>query len=98
MAGKLKLNQEEMTNAQKVYEQAAQDMQDLRTSLNASIGRIRNAWNSDAGFAFFDKFDTQWDRNMADYTNVMQHMAENMQIANSRYQEVFDAAVQLKLK
>ena len=93
MAGKLKLNQEEMINAQ-----AAQDMQDLRTSLNASIGRIRNAWNSDAGIAFFDKFDTQWDRNMADYTNVMQHMAENMQIANSRYQEVFDAAVQLKLK
>ena len=63
----------------------------------SAVDDIRSGWKSDAGDAFFKKFDDEWKKNFDDYINVINHMSSNMQIAKNKYQAVFDEADKLKL-
>lgn len=94
----LKLDQEVMVSAQECYSQEAQDMEDLRTELMNAVTQLRAGWDSEAGREFFSQFDDVWQKGMKNYADVVRHMADNMQLANSKYQEVIDQAQKLNLQ
>lgn len=79
------------------YLSYAEQMRELKTKLVEAISEIRAGWQSDAGDAFFKKFDEEWEKNFDDYINVIEHMSKNMEIAQNKYQTVFDEADRLGL-
>ncbi len=91
------INQEQLQTAQTKYSEYAQQMDDLRKTLKDAVDNIRDSWQSEAGEVFFSKFDEDWEKNVKDYVNVLNHMADNMLKANTLYEEVFDAAEALKV-
>lgn len=93
----LYLDKDALDKAKTNYSTYAQDMTNLKTKLENAVNDIRNGWQSDAGDAFFTKFDDEWKKNFDDYINVINHMSSNMQIAKNKYQAVFDEADKLKL-
>lgn len=93
----LKIDQDAFEEAKNNYEEYAQRMESLRSKLEGAVGDIRGGWISDGGNAFFKKFDEEWLKNFNDYIAVMEHMADNMQIAKNKYQSVFEATNKLSL-
>lgn len=93
----LYLDKDALDKAKTNYSTYAQDMKTLKTKLESAVDDIRSGWKSDAGDAFFKKFDDEWKKNFDDYINVINHMSCNMQIAKNKYQAVFDEADKLKL-
>lgn len=93
----LYLDKDALDKAKTNYSTYAQDMRNLKTNLEVAVDDIRDGWQSDAGDAFFKKFDDEWKKNFDDYINVINHMSSNMQIAKNKYQAVFDEADKLKL-
>lgn len=92
------IDQEQLQTAQSKYSEYAQEMEELRKTLKTAVDSIRDSWKSEAGDVFFSKFDEDWEKNVKDYVNVLNHMADNMSKANTLYQEVFDAAEALKVE
>lgn len=93
----LYLDKDALETAKTKYSSYAQDMSALKTKLETAVDDIRNGWKSDAGNAFFTKFDDEWKKNFDDYINVINHMSSNMQIAKNKYQAIFDEADKLNL-
>ena len=93
----LYIDKEALEKAKNDYYSYAQQMRELRKSLVNAINEIRAGWRSDAGKAFFEKFDDEWDDNFLDYIEVLEHMSKNMEIAENKYQTVFDEADRLGL-
>lgn len=93
----LMIDQEALTTAKRGYALQAQQMRELRQKLIDSVALLEDSWDSDAGVQFVSKFNTDLKKNMKLYAEVVDHMAQNMDIAVNRYQEVFDEAEQLKL-
>lgn len=93
----LKLDQEEMISTEMCYNQEAEKMEQLRISLMEAVVELRTGWDSEAGKVFFDQFDDVWQKGMKNYAEVIKHMAKNMRIANTKYQEVIEQAQALNL-
>lgn len=93
----LYLDRDALDTAKTNYSTYSEDMKNLKKELEDAINDIRSGWKSDAGDAFFKKFDDEWEKNFTDYINVIEHMSSNMEIAKTNYQAVFDEADQLKL-
>ena len=67
----LYLDKDALDKAKTNYSTYAQDMKTLKTKLESAVDDIRSGWKSDAGDAFFKKFDDEWKKNFDDYINVM---------------------------
>lgn len=93
----LYLDRDALETAKSEYSSYAQQMSDLKDKLVGAVDDIRDGWKSDAGDAFFTKFDDEWKKNFDDYINVINHMSSNMEIAQNKYQAVFDEADKLNL-
>ena len=93
----LYLDKDALNMAKTNYSTYADDMDILKSTLETAVEDIRKDWKSDAGDAFFTKFDDEWKKNFDDYINVINHMSSNMQIAQNKYQAIFDEAEKLKL-
>lgn len=93
----LKFNVDALKKARDVYSEQAQEMRNLKQKLSSAVEDIREGWNSSAGDEFFSKYDEQWMKNITDYIDVIQHMSDNMDIANNKYQTVYDYAEKIKL-
>lgn len=94
----LKVNEEALKKAKTTYNDQAQRMRDLKAKLDKAVEDIKEGWNSKAGDEFFKKFDNEWEKNIIDYIDVIQHMSDNMKIADDKYQKVFDTAEKIKLR
>ena len=94
----LKIDKEAMKTAKRGYDDCVQRMTELQNTLKTAVDEIRSGWKSDGGKAFFEKFDDQWYKNFSDYIAVIGHMSDNMDIANQKYQEIFDEADKISLK
>ena len=92
------INEEAMETAKSGYDDCASRMRTLRDKLKTAVDDIREGWDSDAGKAFFKKFDEQWYKNFNDYIAVIEHMSENMTKSKNKYQPLFDEADNLNLK
>ena len=97
MATPLIVSEEAMQQAKTNYDDCAARMKSLRNKLSATVDEIRGAWDSDAGKAFFKKFDDEWLKNFDDYTNVIKHMSDNITKAERKYSPLFDEADKIKL-
>lgn len=94
----LYVDKEELNKAQVAYHNYSLRMESLRATLEAQVDELRNtAWKTQAAEAFFKKFDDQWLKNMDQYSDVIEHMSDNMKIANEKYQLVFEKAEELDL-
>lgn len=93
----LKFDLDAMKGAETSYRDYATRMNAVKTNLRQAIDAVRSDWDTDAGTAFFKKFDDEWEKNVTDYIAVIQHMSENMRIANSNYTSVWEEAKALNL-
>jgi WXG100 family type VII secretion target len=90
-------SEEALKKARDIYSDQAQEMRDLKTKLSIAVDDIKEGWNSSAGDEFFKKYDDEWIKNINNYIDVIQHMSDNMDIANNKYLTVFDNAEKIKL-
>ena len=93
----LYLDRDALSTAKSNYSSYATRMATLKTNLETAVTDLRAGWKTDAGDAFFKKYDDEWVKNLTDYINVINHMSSNMKIATDKYQEVFDEADKLNL-
>lgn len=93
----LKFSEEALSEAKATYSNLAQEMRDLKAKLTTAVDDIREGWNSSAGDEFFKKYDDEWIKNIDDYIDVIQHMSDNIDLANNKYRTVFDEAEKIKL-
>ena len=93
----LMFSEDALKRARDIYSDQAQEMRNLKAKLTTTVDDIRDGWNSSAGDEFFKKYDDQWMKNITDYIDVIQHMSDNMDIANNKYQIVYDYAEKIKV-
>lgn len=93
----LKFSEEALKKARDIYSDKAQEMRDLKVKLTVAVDDIKEGWNSSAGDEFFNKYDDQWMKNITNYIDVIQQMSDNMDIANNKYQTIYDNAEKVKL-
>ncbi len=93
----LRFDLDVMKSAEASYQDYAARMTDVKMNLRQAIDAVRSDWDTDAGDAFFKKFDTDWEKNVENYIAVIQHMSDNMRIANSNYTSVWEEAKALNL-
>lgn len=94
----LKYDTEKMESVKATYNACVADMDALQTKMQAMVDEVRDAWKSEAGDAFFDKYDNEWLKGFTQYKEVLQHMAENLDVASGRYSEITQQADALKIK
>lgn len=93
----LYIDRDALSTAKSNYSTYATRMTTLKINLEKAVTDLRAGWKTDAGDAFFQKYDNEWVKNLTDYINVINHMSNNMKTATDKYQEVFDEADKLKL-
>ena len=94
----LKYDTEKMESVKTTYNACVADMDALQSKMQTMVDEVRDAWKSEAGDAFFDKYDNEWLKGFKQYKEVLQHMAENLDVASGRYSEVTQQADALKIR
>lgn len=94
----LKYDTEKMQSVKDTYNECISSMDELQSSMQAMVDEVRDAWKSEAGDAFFDKYDNEWLKGFTQYKEVLQHMAANLNQASGRYSEITDELNALKIK
>lgn len=94
----LKISQEAMESASSNYADCVSRMTMLRNNLQRAVDNIKADWQTEAGKAFFQKFNDEWYKNFNDYIDVINYMSDNMRKSKNRYQVVFDEADKLGIK
>lgn len=97
MATPLIISEEAMQIAKTGYDDCAERMKTLRNTLKNAVDEIRSGWDSEAGKAFFEKFDDEWLKNFDDYIAVIKHMSDNMTKAKNKYSPLFEEADKINL-
>ena len=60
-------------------------MNDLKDNMQNVVDSVKDAWKSEAGEAFFKKYDEEWLKGFTHYTEVLEHMVKNLDIATEKY-------------
>lgn len=94
----LKYDTEKMDSAQRVYNECVTTMDSLQSKMQAMVDDVKDAWRSDAGDAFFKKYDDEWLKGFTHYKEVLSHMASNLNVASGRYTEITEQANKLKIR
>lgn len=94
----LKYNTDKMAATKRKYMDCVRDMEHIQSKMKKMVDEVRDAWKSEAGDAFFDKYDNEWLKGFVQYKEVLSHMAENLDAASSRYSEITRQANKLKIK
>lgn len=93
----LQYDTEVLASTKTAYEKAVTEMEGIKSDMETMVNSVRESWKSDAGDAFFEKYDNEWLKAFEQYKEVLQHMAYNLDIANNKYSEVTQLANKLKL-
>jgi len=94
----LKYDTEKMQNVKTTYNDCVTSMNDLKSQMQGIVDDVRDAWKTEAGDAFFEKYDNEWLKGFTQYTEVLSHMAQNLDLASGRYSEVTEVFNALKIK
>lgn len=94
----LKYDTEEINNAKNEYKRMADSMNNISSEMTKAIEGIRESWQSDAGNAFFEKYDQEFLKNFEQYREVLEHFAYNLGIAHGRYEEITAKANALSIR
>lgn len=93
----LKYNTEKMDSVTKTYRECAASMADLQKKMQGMVDDVKDAWKTQAGDAFFDKFDNEWLKGFTQYRETLEHMANSLERASGQYALVTERANQLSL-
>lgn len=94
----LQYDTDKLEQTKKVYEDSVTVMNDIQTKMSDMVNEVKDAWKSDAGDAFFNKYNDEWLKAFTQYKEVLEHMAANLDIANNEYSEITQQANALKIK
>ena len=75
------IDSDAFAQASSVLTAKCQELENLRSNIEASFEQLKQDWDSDAGKAFFARFE-----------NDLEHMSGNLTAASQKYEEVFRAA------
>lgn len=94
----LKYDTDKMADTKRVYNECVTAMDTLQTKMQTMVDGVKEAWKSEAGEAFFEKYDNEWLKGFVQYKEVLTHMAENLDTAKGKYTEITRQANALKIK
>lgn len=94
----LKYDTDKMADTKRIYNECVTSMDTLQTKMETMVDEVKEAWKSEAGEAFFDKYDNEWLKGFVQYKEVLTHMAENLDAAKGKYTEITRQANALKIK
>ncbi|MDF2872948.1 MAG: hypothetical protein K0R05_4523 [Anaerocolumna sp.] len=94
----LKINEASLKKTKLTYHEQAQRMIDLKAKLSVAVEDIKEGWDTQAGDAFFEKYGNEWEKNITNYIEVIQNMSRNLQMADSKYQSVYETAQKIRLE
>ena len=93
----LRYDTEIMESVKDVYKDCCEKMGNIKDKMQAMVVEVRSGWESEAGDAFFTKYNDVWLSGFTHYMEVLEHMAENLDSAIGRYSEITREANSLKL-
>lgn len=93
----LKYNTEAMDNVVKSYRECADQMDQLYNQMQNLVDNLGEAWKTEAGNEFFKKFDDEWVEGFNQYKEVLRHMANSLEKAESQYEELTLQAEKLNI-
>lgn len=96
--GYLKYDTEKMIETKVKYENYVKEMSRLQDNMQKVVDKVKEAWRTEAGDAFFEKYNNEWLKGFVQYQEVLSHMASNLDIAQSKYSEITRQANALKIK
>lgn len=92
----LKYDIEVMQSVKKDYTDCISEMKSLKKKMQKMVSEIEDAWKSEAGTAFFEKFNDEWLDSFTQYVEVLQHMSENLSYAKGKYSQITEKADAIK--
>ncbi len=99
MAEKLVFDTDALQQAATELNDAKEMMTQLKEELHNAVENLRTiGWQTEAGTKFFDKFDNTWEKNLANYIAVIEHMSSNTSYAQSEYEKIVEEANAIKLQ
>lgn len=93
----LKYDIDKMLEVKQVYVDAVSKMTEIQKAMQKMVDSVKDGWDSDAGAAFFEKYDEEWLKGFTQYKQVLNHMSENLNTAQGKYNEVTELAKKTKL-
>lgn len=93
----LQYDTEKMTEVKQTYVDAVSKMTEIQKKMQKMVDSVKDGWDSDAGTAFFEKYDEEWLKGFTQYKQVLNHMSENLNTAQGKYNEVTELAKKTKL-
>jgi uncharacterized protein YukE len=88
----LLLDKDAFDTASRILKTKCEDLRTLRGDIDKSFAQLKIDWDSDAGRAFFAKYETNLVENLKKYSTVFEYMSKNLMTASNKYDEVFGAA------
>ncbi|MCI8287288.1 MAG: hypothetical protein HFH89_06465 [Lachnospiraceae bacterium] len=86
------IDSDAFAQASSVLTAKCQELENLRSNIEASFEQLKQDWDSDAGKAFFARFENDLLKNLEYHAKVFEHMSGNLTAASQKYEEVFRAA------
>ena len=93
----LQYDTEKMIEVKQVYADAVSKMTEIQKKMQKMVDSVKEGWDTDAGKAFFEKYDEEWLKGFNQYKEVLRHMSENLNTAQGKYTEVSNLAKKTKL-
>ena len=94
----LKYDTDKMFSVKLSYDIAVNDLETLKNKMQAMVDSVKEGWDTDAGKAFFEKYNDEWLKGFNQYKEVLGHMSENLNVAKGKYTEVTNLAKKTTLK
>lgn len=66
-----------------------EELRTLKGNIEKSFEQLKKDWNTDAGKAFFKKFEENLLNSLDEYVTVFEYMSQNLSTASEQYDEVF---------
>lgn len=93
----LQYDTEKMTDVKQTYVDAVSKMTEIQKKMQKMVDSVKDGWDSDAGTAFFEKYDEEWLKGFNQYKEVLTHMAENLDTAQGKYTQITNLVKKTKL-
>ena len=93
----LQYDTEKMTEVKQTYVDAVSKMTEIQKKMQKMVDSVKDGWDSDAGTAFFEKYDEEWLKGFNQYKEVLTHMSENLNTAEGKYTQITNLAKKTKV-
>lgn len=93
----LQYDTEKMTEVKQTYVNEVSKMEDIKSKMQKMVDDVKEGWDTEAGNAFFEKYDEEWLKGFNQYIEVLTHMSENLDMAEGKYTQITNLAKKTKL-